>query len=361
MSDLILKTQPEKICVIRLSAIGDTCHALAAVRRIQDNWPSASITWIIGKTEAQLMANISDIEFIIFDKSKGWGAYKDIRNKLGGETFDIALCMHSSMRVNFLYPIIRTPIRLGFDRKRAKDFQWLFTSRRIEATHGEHVLEAMMSFASAIGATPKPIRWDIPLGNDEREFSTNFQSPNKPLVVISPCSSNRSRNFRNWSVENYAKTIEHLNRKKCRVILTGGTSDLEIEYGAALSKNAMAENLVGKTSLKQLAALIAAADLLICPDSGPAHMATAFSTPVLGLYATSNPERTGPLTSRELTVNRYPDAAQKYLGKPVEQLHWGQRIRHPDAMALITAKEVMGKIDAFFDLESGVAGYDIHK
>ena len=352
MSDLILKTQPEKICVIRLSAIGDTCHALAVVRRIQDNWPGASITWIIGKTEAQLMADIPDIEFIIFDKSKGRGAYKDVRNKLDGKTFDIALCMHSSMRVNFLYRIIRTPIRLGFDRKRAKDFQWLFTNRRIEAAHGEHALEAMMSFASAIGAAPQPIRWDIPLGDDEREFAADFRSPNKPLVVISPCSSNRSRNFRNWSVENYAKTIEHLNGRKCRVILTGGPSDLEIEYGAALSKNAVAENLVGKTSLKQLAALIAAANLVICPDSGPAHMATSFNTPVLGLYATSNPERTGPFASRELTVNRYPDAARKYLGKSVEQLHWGQRIRHPDAMGLITVEEVVRKIDAFFDLES---------
>jgi heptosyltransferase I len=78
-------------------------------------------------------------------------------------------------------------------------------------------------------------------------------------------------------------------------------------------------------------------------------MATAFNTPVLGLYATSNPDRTGPFASRELTVNRYPDAALKYLGKPVEKLHWGQRIRHPDAMDLITFDDVASKIDGFFD------------
>ncbi|MDG2107745.1 MAG: glycosyltransferase family 9 protein [Woeseiaceae bacterium] len=350
MSDLILKIRPEKICVIRLSAIGDTCHALAVIRRIQDNWPKASITWIIGKTEAKLMAHIPDIEFIIFDKSKGWQAYKDIYNKLGNRVFDIALCMHSSMRVNFLYPIIQTPIRLGFNRERAKDLQWLFTNYRIKATHGEHALEAMMSFASAIGATPQKIRWDIPLGDDERKFAANLQSPIKPLVIVSPCSSNRSRNFRNWSIKNYTKTIEYLNKKKCHVILTGGQSSLEIEYGIALSKNTMVENLIGMTSLKQLAALISAADLVICPDSGPAHIATSFGTPVLGLYATSNPQRTGPFASRKLTVNRYPDAAKKFLGKSVEQLHWGQRIRHPDAMALITVEEIMKKIDSFLDV-----------
>jgi len=350
LSDLILKTQPQKICVIRLSAIGDTCHALAVVRRIQDNWPQAKITWIIGKTEARLLADIPDIEFIIFDKSKGRHAYKEVRHALGDKTFDIALCMHASMRVNLLYRSIQAPIRLGFDRNRAKDFQWLFTNKRISAAHGEHALEAMMSFASAIGVAPQPIRWDIPLDEDVREFAADYRSPNKPLVVISPCSSNRSRNFRNWSIENYATAIKHLVGRGCRVVLTGGPSELEVEYGAALSANGIADDLVGKTSLKQLAALINAADLVICPDSGPAHMATAFGTPVLGLYATSNPDRTGPFASRELTVNRYPDAAIKYLGKPVEKLHWGQRVRHPDAMG--TVDDVVSKIDGFFDLDS---------
>jgi heptosyltransferase I len=348
----ILKTQPEKICVVRLSAIGDTCHALAVIRRIQDNWPDAKITWIIGKTEALLMADIPDIELIIFDKSKGRQAYKDVQQELGDRSFDIALCMHASMRANFLYRKVRAPLRLGFDRKRAKDFQWLFTNRRIDPAHGEHALEAMMSFASTIGAEPQPIRWDIPLSADVREFAADFLRPNKPLVVISPCSSNRSRNFRNWSIANYSTIIEHLAARGCLIVLTGGRSELEIEYGEALSANGAVDNLIGKTSLKELAALINAADLLICPDSGPAHMATAFSTPVLGLYATSNPERTGPYASRELTVNRYPDAALKYLGKPVDKLRWGQRVRHPEAMDLITIEDVMGKIDAFFDFES---------
>ena len=297
------------------------------------------------------MADIPDIEFIIFDKSKGRKAYKDVQQHLGGKRFDIALCMHASMRANFLYRKINSPIKLGFDRKRAKDFQWLFTNRRIAAVHGEHALEAMMSFASAISLEPQAIRWDIPLQEDVREFAAGYCSQNKPLVVISPCSSNRSRNFRNWRKQHFVEIVRHLNNKNCRVVLTGGPSALEIDYGEALAKDGAAENLVAKTSLKQLAALIDAADLVICPDSGPAHMATAFSTPVLGLYATSNPERTGPYASRELTVNRYPDAVQKFLGKSVQQLRWGQRVRHPDAMDLITVEEVITKIDDFFELE----------
>ncbi len=350
LSNLILNASPASICVVRLSAIGDTCHALAVVRRLQDNWPKARITWIIGRVEAMLMSDIPDVEFIIFDKSKGRQGQKEVRDALRGRQFDVALCMHASLRINPLYRHIKAPVRLGYDFSRARDLQWLFTNQRIAATKRQHVLEAMMSFAETIGADARPIRWDIPLSDEDCEFAADYKSPNMPLVVISPCSSQRSRNYRDWSIDNYRTAIDHLAAKKCRVVLTGGKSEQESRYGAALGDHPCVDNLIAKTSLKQLAALIDAADLVICPDSGPAHMATAFGTPVLGLYATSNPDRTGPFASRELTVNRYPDAVARYLKKPVENLRWGQRVRHADAMQLITETDVKNRLDEFFDI-----------
>ena len=335
---------------MRLSAIGDTCHALAVIRRLQDNWPDCRITWIIGRTEANLMSDIEDIDFIIFDKSRGLSAYKDVRVGLQATTFDIALCMHASLRANLLIRSLPATIRLGFDRARAKDFQWLFTDHRIEGTPGEHALEAMMAFATAIGAKPRDLRWDIPLPEPDREFAAAYKSREQPLVVISPCSSQRSRNYRNWNIDNYAAVIAHLeSRYNARIVLTGGPSELEREYGNRLSEISAAENLVGRSSLKQLGALIEAADLVICTDSGPAHMATARGTTVIGFYATSNPQRTGPYLSVKYTINRYPDAIRSYLGKNVADVPWGQRVRHPDAMDLITIDDVTQSIDDFFE------------
>ena len=71
-------------------------------------------------------------------------------------------------------------------------------------------------------------------------------------------------------------------------------------------------------------------------------------TPVIGLYATSNPERSGPYLSRDLTINAYGDAAGRYLGKSASQLRWGQRVRDPGVMNLIRLKHVNEKIDQFF-------------
>ena len=341
---------PEDICIVRLSAIGDTCHALAVVRNLQDNWPDARITWIIGKTESLLMADVTGVEFIIFDKSKGRAAYADVKSALAGKRFDVALCMHASMRANGLCRMIPAPVRLGFDWRRARDFQWLFTNRRIAPVPKEHALDAMMGFARYIGAKPTAIRWDIPTSDADRSFAA--RQCKYPTLIISPCSSQRSRNYRNWPVENYAVVADYAQTKYgCRVILTGGATRLEREYGDVItaSSGLAIVNLIGKTTLKQSVALFAAADIVLCPDSGPAHMATAAGTPVIGLYASTNPARTGPYVSRMLTVDRYPEALQKYVGKTVEQVRWGQRVRNENAMGLIQVADVIQKVDAFFN------------
>ncbi len=74
-------------------------------------------------------------------------------------------------------------------------------------------------------------------------------------------------------------------------------------------------------------------------------MANAVNTPVVGLFATSNRFRTGPYLSQPYAADRYPDALQKYLGKTIDDVRWGQRVRDPDAMSLITVDDVTQRLD----------------
>jgi len=108
---------------------------------------------------------------------------------------------------------------------------------------------------------------------------------------------------------------------------------------------------MGATTLKELLALINHADVVICPDSGPAHIATTVGTPVVGLYATSNRHRTGPYLSQHLVADRYPDAIEKEFGKPIEELRWGQRVRDPEAMNLILIEDVIEKLNLVLNPE----------
>lgn len=333
--------------MIRLSAIGDCCHTLPVIRTLQAAWPQTRITWIIGKTEFALMQGVDGVEFIIFDKSRLWASLANIRRLVRGRRFPVLLHMHASMRANLASATVRASRRIGFDRQRARDWQWLFTNERIAARPEQHVMDGLFGFAEHLGITARTVRWDIPLSAEDRAFAEAQCRGGGPLVVISPCSSQRLRNYRNWRAENYVALAHHVEREHgAQVLLTGGRTALEREFGEVIAAQAPGVvDLIGRTTLKQLLALLERATVLVCPDSGPAHMATAVGTPVIGLYATSNRLRTGPYLSQHLVVDRYPDAVRREFAVPMSELRWGQRVRDPDAMDLIGVDEVIARLD----------------
>ncbi len=338
---------PSTICVLRLSAIGDCCHALPVIRNIQSAWPDTGITWIIGATESRLFGDIEGVEFVVFDKQRGFDAYRDIRRRLRGRRFPVLLNLHASFRANLVSLCVSADRKIGYDKSRAKDWQWLFTTERIQPRQAQHVMDGLLGFLEPLGIETGEPRWDIPIPDQDRVFAEGLKAIDEPLCVISPCSSERRRNFRNWSASNYAAVAERLHRQyHARVVLTGGTSELEQSYGAEIEREAdcPVTNLIGRTSLKRLLAILDRADLLICPDSGPAHMATAVGTPVIGLYATSNRFRTGPYFSQDLVVDAYPEAVRREFDKPVEALPWGKRVRDPAAMDLIRLERVLDRV-----------------
>jgi len=338
---------PNRLCILRLSAVGDVCHTLAVVRNIQSTWPQTKLTWIIGKLEASLIDDIAGIEFIIFDKTKGWRALRELKAKLNQRQFDALLHMQVSLRSSLASRLIKTPVRLGFDRARAKDYQWLFTNAHIAAIPRQHVLDGLFEFARTIGVESRNLMWNIPIPQEALDFVQQHIPHRRPYVVISPCSSARFRNWRNWSVQGYAEVCDYLDSKAVTCVLTGGPTELERDYGAQIQAQASCQpvNLIGKTNLKQLLAIISAARFVISPDSGPAHMATCVNTPVIGLYATSNPDRTGPYLSQQWVVNKYPQALQAETGRSVSEVDWGKRVRDPNAMHHISVRDIVEKID----------------
>ena len=337
-----------RICILRLSAIGDCVHTLAVVRALQRALPNVELTWIIGRTEASLMQGLDGVELIVVDKRGGREAKRAFANLMARRQFDVLLNLHASWRANLISRRVQAPRKVGFDRGRARDFQWWFTNERIAAQHRPHVIDGLLGFVTHIGVSRDPLEWRLPLQPADYQFPEPLASNSKPLVVISPCSSQRARNFRNWPAERFAEVTQALvARHDVMVAVTGGDSALEIEYAAEICEAAPGStvDLTGKTSLKMLAALIDKADCLICPDSGPAHIASAVATPVIGLYATSNPGRTGPVLDSQFTINAYPRALSQFMGKSVDTVRWGQRVRHADAMSLITVDEVLEQAD----------------
>ena len=342
---LPLESPPQTLCLLRLSAVGDISHALPIVRTIQTHWPETKLTWIIGKLEHTLVGDIPGIEFIIFDKSKRWGAFRDIRHKLKGRRFDILLHMQMSLRASLLSTLVNAKIKLGFDRQRAKDLQWLFTNQKIAHKERQHVIDSFFGFSEALGIEEHLLHWDIPIPDAAHHYAEQHLDAEKPILVISPCSS---MSYRNWSAEGYAAVADYAVKEySMQVVLTGGPSETELDYGKTITHLMHHDpvNLIGHTDLKQLLAILERATCLIAPDSGPAHLATAVATPVIGLYACTNPERARPYMSSEYVVNRYPESVGDKYGKLPDQLPWGIRVKEPGTMEQITVEEVTKTID----------------
>jgi heptosyltransferase I len=343
----LLAGPPRSICLIRLSAIGDTCHALPLIRSLQRRWPECRITWIIGRIEAKLMSLLPEIEFLTVDKLHFAAEWARLRPQLAGRRFDLLLHLHATMRANLLCALVRAPIKLGFDRTRARDLQWLFTNRRIRARRREHVLDSFRGFAEALGIFDRRLEWNIPLPAEAVAYARRIIADSRATLLISPCSSHA---LRNWRPEFYAQVADHAARRwNMRVVLCGGPTRVERETGDRViaASTCTPIDQIGRDTLPQMLALLSEATVLLTPDSGPAHMATAVATPVIGLYAATNPARSGPYLSQQWCVNRFPEAARTFMRREPEQLPWWVKIERPGVMDLIQPLDVIERLDQF--------------
>ncbi len=335
----------KSICILRLSALGDATHVLPLIRRLQKYRPDCQITWILGKGEAKLMQGLEGVELIAFDKNAGLKGVQELARQLAGRRFDALLQMQLALRANLISSVISARRRIGYDRQRAKEGHSLFINERIKHDK-HHVLDVFNLFGDALDLPSTAIEWRIPLEQQDRDWALAQWPSDKPCLLISACSSH---SLRNWLPERYAAVASHAQTRGWQVVLCGGRSALERQIGDAITA-AMPEkpiDLIGKDTLKQLLAMLERATLVVSPDSGPAHMANALATPVLGLYACTDAERSGPYHSRHYCVNRYPDAALQFLQKQTVSLPWGKRVEFEGVMALIETGEVIARFEQF--------------
>jgi heptosyltransferase I len=265
---------------------------------------------------------------------------------LRGRRFDVLMHMQLSLRASALSMVVPAKLKLGFDRSRARELQWLFTNARIGPAARQHVLDGLFGFAEKFDVYDKLLRWDIPIPDAARQYAERLIPEPGNTLIISPCSSHR---LRNWRPEYYAEVADYaVASLGMRVILCGGPSEIERRTGELIASRMKqaCTNTIGQDTLLQLLATLERATAIITPDSGPAHMATAVGVPVIGLYAATNPARSGPYLSRQWCVDKYDVAARRLLGRPAAELPWTTKIERPGVMDLITPDDVIKKLHA---------------
>lgn len=336
---VLFSSAPKSICVLRLSAIGDVSNTVAMVQAIQRQWPSTKITWITGKAEAQLIDGLPNVRLVVFDKKQGLKGYINLWRQLRGEKFDALLHLQTALRASVATLGIKAKYKLGFDAERASDLQSLFTNIKVPSPTNPHVLDGFMQFAATLGVEDLQPQWNIPFSTADSQWAQQHITGNK-VLVITPAAS---KAYKNWTAEGYAALANHAYHQGFQIILAGSPAQIEVDLGVAIEHqlSVPVTNLIGKSSLKQMLALLQQASIVCAPDTGPAHMAVAVGTPVLGLYAHHNPQRTGPYFSRQYVVSVYNTCIQEETGQQPDQLPWRSRVKNVEAMKKISIQSVV--------------------
>lgn len=341
------------ICIIRLSAIGDCINTYAAIQSLRRYYPNAKITWIIGKTEAKLFEENSEISLIPYDKKQGIKEYYRLYKILKNIKFDVLLDMQSALRASLISLAVNSPIKYGFDSIRAMDCQSLFTNKKVLSPTSPHVVDGFLAFTEALGCPKTEPSWDFEFSDEENSFASKYIS-NAKCFIICPCSSKK---YKNWHANGYIEISKYAISKGFKVLICGGNSLLEQEVSDIIIKginnSSYALNLTGLTNIRQMLALINHASLVLAPDSGPVHMANAVNTPIIGLYAHHNPKRVGPYKYLKYCVSVY-DECISLEHQDTSKLKWRTRVKDKHAMLKISSKMVREAFDLIcndFNLE----------
>jgi heptosyltransferase I len=296
-----------------LSALGDAVHVLPVANALKRAWPECRITWVIQPLAHQLVQGHPAIDdFVIFHRRRGVAglrAFLDVRRALAGRHFDLLLGLQVYFKAGLITAIARADVKLGFDRARARDAQWLFTNRRIPARGQRHVQDQYLEFVEYLGVDPEPLAWDLHLSDEERaaqnDFFTELDRPTCAVVL------GTSRVEKNWSAEGYVRVLERVEGEHgLRPVIVGGPSPVERRIADEVLSATGASSVIDALGddLRKLVWILEGSALLISPDTGPLHISRALGTPVVGLYGYTNPKRSGPYRAFEdLIVDGYAE------------------------------------------------------
>ena len=331
----------KSICLLRLSSLGDITHMIPIINTIKNENHSIDITWIINKTEYELVKNIKNVRFVVINKQKTYKSIKQLY-KLRSITFDVLLHMQVSLRSNIFSMMIKSNRKIGYNKCLSKNLHSLLNYEEIDCRSNIHVLDNFFCFLKKISINDEKLDWSLNIADND--LQRKFIDLN--YVVINPFTSSRRFNYREWDLENYKDISKYLyNKYETRTIVVGSSSKYEIDKSKTFNGINYIDNFVAETNLEELYIILQNCKLYIGPDSGTLHIASMLKRPVVGLYATSNPKRTGPYKNMIYTINKYPEALRVFENKSEDEVKWGFRVRNKNAMSLIKIGDVKNMID----------------
>lgn len=341
----------DRVGIVMLSAIGDAVHVLPVVNALKRRRPDCHIAWVLQPGPAALVRDHPAVDdVIVFDRKRGWRAFRDVRLELRRRRFDVVLALQTYFKAGLIASFADAPVKLGYDRARSKDMTWLFASHHLPPAPTRHIQDEYLEFVEHLGVPAGPVTWALGPRDEERPAQRalleRLDRPYAALVIGS------SKPAKDWPAERWASVASHLHAEfGLQPVLVGGRSPRE-----AAAEREILERTNGRaismldSGLRPLVGILERAALVVSLDTGPLHIATALGRPVIALMGYTDPRRTGPYRHcRDLIVDAYHEpweiaAVDPEATVPSEVVVPIDRGTKTDRMSRITVREVLDRV-----------------
>lgn len=316
-----------KILIVRLSAIGDVIHCLPALHALRRKFPNAYIGWVVEDKAADILINNPLLDKVYVLPKKKWKAqgltintireFVHFVKLIREEKFDIAIDLQELFKSGLMTFLSGAKRRIGHAKTR--EFADIFLNEKLKPHNifdpDKMIIERYLEPAQYLGAPTDEVKFNLPPINQETKdyidsFLENFKE-DRPLIVFSPATIWSSKH---WIEAYWSELLEKLSLRY-NIVLVGSKEDINLINRIMRSGSEQAErrlcrlgggelipvkssnylSLAGKTSLFQLIELFNRADILIAPDTGPAHIANATNKPVIiTIFGSTSYKRTAP-------------------------------------------------------------------
>ncbi|HEX5773326.1 MAG TPA: glycosyltransferase family 9 protein, partial [Geomobilimonas sp.] len=291
------------ILVIKPGAIGDLLQLTPAIRALHEKYPQARISILVSSAATATLFQHNPLvhEAIVFDKR---GAHRSL----------------SSLAKLWLW-LFRTRYDLVVNFQRSNLKAWFLVSAafpcRVLVYHKArgrtiHAVLNHIETLAPLGIDPSTVDQHLEFepGADAAQFAADLFSSSglagKPVVALNPGASNR---IKCWSPQRFGRLGDRLMTELgAGVVIVGGADERDLAEAIVSRMKSPVLDLVGRTTLLQLGAVLQRCTTIVTGDTGPLHMATAVGTPAVALFGAINPDRTGPVGEGHRVI-RHPEVS----------------------------------------------------
>lgn len=333
----------KNILVVKLSAIGDVIHALPVSYALKETFPEAKVTWVVEPPAYDLLTDNPYIDrVILFEKGKFKslsGFLQNIRpfSKLLQETkYDVVLDLQGLFKSAVIAYLSKAPIKLGTCNMREFSDK---VSKPVIGPHAQgHIVERYLDVARGLGCRVDKVVFPLQISDHDADIAGKLMKQagtdmGNPYVVLAVGANWPNKR---WPTKHYAELVNWLyNRKVIPVLIGGGVVDSRLAAEISSDAQIPPVDLVGKTTLRQLAHILKNAKAVLGGDTGPVHLSAGLGVPTIMIMGPTDANRNGPYGQFENAIETKHDC--NYC--------WKRQCRyHRDCLAAITLEQVTKKL-----------------